>query len=140
MSTPEQRDDRIAMWQHELLDLIPDSVEADLANPEDLLWCLIADVRSKALAEVAELEARLEAAEARRIAAGDRDQRRYDALAKTLHTAVLRAEKADAEVQRLRAGIEGLTNWWNQRPEAASGYDLACRDHARQLRALLEES
>ena len=44
---------------------------------------------------------------------------------------------AHAELERLRAGIEALAEWW-QRDPGDGGYEVACEDHARQALALLD--
>lgn len=41
-----------------------------------------------------------------------------------------------AEVERLRAGIEALADWWQRNP-GDGGYEVACEDHAREALALL---
>jgi hypothetical protein len=39
------------------------------------------------------------------------------------------------------ARVRALADWWGSRPQEASGYDIACRDHARQqLRAALGDA
>lgn len=45
-------------------------------------------------------------------------------------------DEARAEAERLRAGIEALADWW-QRIPGDGGYEVACKDHARQALALL---
>ena len=49
----------------------------------------------------------------------------------------VRAEKAEAALGDLRAKVEALADWW-ARSGDESGYDIACADHARQLRDLLK--
>ena len=47
--------------------------------------------------------------------------------------------EAHAELERLRAGIEALAEWW-QRDPGDGGYEVACEDHARQALALLNST
>ena len=50
-----------------------------------------------------------------------------------------RAENAEAALADLRTKVEALADWWTRSGDE-SGYDIACADHARQLRDLLEDA